>query len=501
MESQKLLKRHRQRNKEVEENKQEIIKEKLRNSIFNILNYFKQYHRIIIICLILFLITLKFYKSKNKSNIKNLINVKEQLINQTIDKNNINNQNFIYNNDNETINNKMIYQNNTEDNSLETKLQLNEEEEITFEEEEDIKKEEINMTNILETINNYIYSCLNDILINEIRNPSLNPKITAVIASYNSAKTIKASIRSIQNQKMSDIEIIIVNDASTDNSLNIIESMQKEDPRIVIIKNKENMGPLYSKSIGSLNAHGKYIMQLDSDDLFINENLFNICYEEAEKNNIDILEFSGFRCVKKYLNITKPPKPPLYLRFKEDGLVVKQPQLSTFIYKKYFNKIVRLTDGYLWGKCIRTDIYKKALDTLGKNIYEQKVFYGDDRIVNFILFRVANSFKFIKEYGIIYYSTPYSILNSRKKIRNCHDELINIMNIYNFTKNSTDSEIAAFEFKDRWKTLILPGLNEANTKYARRLLRQMLKCKYISRNNRKFIYNLWINRKNQKKKK
>ena len=42
-------------------------------------------------------------------------------------------------------------------------------------------------------------------------------------------------------------------------------------------------------------------MYLDSDDLFINENLFNICYEEAEKNNIDILEFSGFQ--SKYLNI------------------------------------------------------------------------------------------------------------------------------------------------------------------------------------------------------
>ena len=231
MESQRLLKRHKNRNNEENNYKQNIIKAKLTIYFFNLLNYLKKYYRIIIICSILFFITFKIYKSNTKNTINDLINEKEQLINKTIDKNNINNKSFIYNNENKSIANNRVYKNNTENNLLEAKLQLNEEEEIeiTFEEEE-IKKEEnfINMTNILETINNYIYFCKNDILINEIKKPSLNPKITAIIASYNSAKTIKASIRSIQNQKMSDLEIIIVNDASTDNSLNIIESLQKK---------------------------------------------------------------------------------------------------------------------------------------------------------------------------------------------------------------------------------------------------------------------------------
>ena len=133
---------------------------------------------------------------------------------------------------------------------------------------------------------------------------------------------------------MSNIEIIIVNDASTDNSLKISKQLQKQDPRIRIINNTENMGPLYAKSIGALEAKGKYIMHLDSDDLFINENLFNICYEEAEKNNIDILEFSGFQSKYKYLNASKKQIIPLYLRYKENNLTITQPQLSTFIYKK-----------------------------------------------------------------------------------------------------------------------------------------------------------------------
>ena len=498
MESQKLLKRKRNRENDRDENE---IKKKIRFYIFTILNYPKKYYRIIIICTILFIIGLKLYKTKKNKN--DLSKGKEQLINNIIYTINISN---ISNN---TNNNKINIRNNNirniRNNSIEKKEEINNEEEITFEEEETIenKKEEkiINMTNVLETINKYIYNCLNDILIDGIKISSKNPEITSIIASYNSAKTIKASIRSIQNQKMSDLEIVIVDDGSTDKSLNIIENMQKEDPRIKIIKNKENMGPLYSKSLGALHSNGKYIMYLDSDDLFINENIFNICYEEAEKKNIDIIEFSGIRSVKKYLNISKKPRVPLYLRFKENNLVVKQPELSTFIYPKYFNKITKLIDGYLWGKCIRTIIYRKALDTLGKDVYEQKLFYGDDRIVNFILFRVANSFKYIQEYGIIYYSTSNSILNSNKKIRNCHDELINIMNIFNFTKNSSDAEIAAFELKDRWKRLIKPGLNNENTNYARNLIKQMLKCKYINRNNKKYIYTLWINRNNKKKKK
>ena len=352
----------------------------------------------------------------------------------------------------------------------------------------------ITMINILKKANNYIHACLNGKLINEIKKSSKNPKITTLTACYNREQTIKAAIRSIQNQNMSDIEILVINDASTDNSLNILKQLQKQDLRIRIINNKENKGPLYSKSIGALNASGKYIMYLDSDDLFINENLFNICYEEAEKNNIDILEFSGFQSKYKYLNVSKKQIIPIYLRYKENNLTITQPQLSTFIYKKKKNKIIKLIDGYLWGKCIKNEILKKVLYTIGKNIYQQKMSYGDDRLINFILFRVANSFKFIQEYGIIYYYTNNSIVHSNKairKIRNCNDELINLMNIFKFTKNSKDSEFAVFEVKYRWNKLILPGLNRENKNYAIKFLEQIINSKFINKENKEIIYNLW----------
>ena len=95
---------------------------------------------------------------------------------------------------------------------------------------------------------------------------------------------------------------------STDNSVKIIKELAYEDYRIKIIKNKKNRGSLYSRSIGVLKAEGEYIMALDSDDLFINENLFNICYEEMIQNNLDIIEFAGFhikRPILKTNNIFK----------------------------------------------------------------------------------------------------------------------------------------------------------------------------------------------------
>ena len=62
---------------------------------------------------------------------------------------------------------------------------------------------------------------------------------------------------------MKDIEIILINDCSTDNTLQLIKKYMKEDPRIRLINNEENRRILYSKSLGALYANGKYIILLD----------------------------------------------------------------------------------------------------------------------------------------------------------------------------------------------------------------------------------------------
>ena len=338
---------------------------------------------------------------------------------------------------------------------------------------------------LIRKMNQYIIICQRKKLINGIQNSSLEPKITAFIIIYNAEKTILSSIRSIQNQNMADIELLLVDDYSIDNSLKIIEKCQKEDKRIKLIKNKKNRGALYSRSLGVLKSKGKYIMALDSDDLFINENLFYLCYKEGEKNNLDIIEFSGFQVKKRILRLNnKFPKIAFYLRYKTNNLTLKQPDLFKFLYQKNNTKIIRLIDGYLWGKCIRKKIYIKTLNVLGEDIYNKYINFGEDRIVNFILFKVANSFKFIEEYGIIYIYNPLSIFHSYNKELIAQDELINLMNIFKFTKNSTDLKIVSYEIQYRWKSIIKPGLNQNNKLTIQNLIELLLNSKFIGKNDK-----------------
>ena len=102
------------------------------------------------------------------------------------------------------------------------------------------------------------------------------------------------SLCSIQNQKMKEIEIILIDDLSSDNSIIIIEEYMKKDSRIRLIKNIKNKKILYSKSIAALNSNGEYIIQLDQDDMFIRDDAFNLLYFEAKNKNLELVQMRDF---------------------------------------------------------------------------------------------------------------------------------------------------------------------------------------------------------------
>ena len=85
------------------------------------------------------------------------------------------------------------------------------------------------------------------------------PKITAIIPLYNCERTIESALHSIQYQNMSEIEILLINDFSKDNTSKILKNFQEKDFRIKVINNHKNMGTLYSRSIGVLISKGEYI--------------------------------------------------------------------------------------------------------------------------------------------------------------------------------------------------------------------------------------------------
>lgn len=115
--------------------------------------------------------------------------------------------------------------------------------------------------------------------------------VSIIVPVYNSEKYIQRCIDSLINQTISNIEIILINDGSTDNSLKILNEYAKKDIRIKII-DKENGGVSSARNSGIEVARGRYISFVDADD-WCEENMFELMYDMAEKHNCDIVT-SGY---------------------------------------------------------------------------------------------------------------------------------------------------------------------------------------------------------------
>lgn len=114
----------------------------------------------------------------------------------------------------------------------------------------------------------------------------MNPKISIIVPIYNAEKYIDKCIESIINQTFKDIEIILINDGSSDGSRNIIDRYAKKDKRIIAIY-QENSGPSVARNKGIKIAKGKYIGFVDSDD-YIEETMYEELYNLVNDNNIQV---------------------------------------------------------------------------------------------------------------------------------------------------------------------------------------------------------------------
>ena len=121
-----------------------------------------------------------------------------------------------------------------------------------------------------------------------------NPKISVIIPVYNVEKYLSECLDSVVNQTLRDIEIICINDGSTDNSLSILKEYASKDSRIKII-DKENQGQGYARKVGLDKASGEYILFCDSDDYYSELIAFEELYNYIEKVKVDVVIFNQIR--------------------------------------------------------------------------------------------------------------------------------------------------------------------------------------------------------------
>jgi len=354
----------------------------------------------------------------------------------------------------------------------------------------------INVNNLTDQL--YIDLCLQGILIEKNRNnfrDTSNPKISIIKPVFNSTKYLNYSLRSIQNQNLTDIEIIIIDDASNDNgeTIKLIKKFQEEDPRIKLLINESPKGLLYSICKGILNAKGKYIMEIDQDDLFSYGTLFSELYNIAELNKLDVISFWSVQEKDRY-KVLKP--------YYENNNIQKIFKDKDSLIKLSYRKKVKNfeEDGMLWNKFVNSAIFKKAVKKLGQKNYGKYLFTHEDFILVFMIYHEAKSAAQYKRFGYFKYLHADSVSSRIKSIENkeqyCYEYLTYFDIIYELSENDNiDKNFAALDFTSRYnqmKNLI----NSKNKEYALSVSRKYLNCKYIPLrhiNKIKEIYNEILN--------
>lgn len=173
------------------------------------------------------------------------------------------------------------------------------------------------------------------------------PLVSVIVPVYNAQRTIERCLTSIRNQSYRNIEVLVINDGSTDHTADILRRMQQKDNRFIIVE-KENTGVSDSRNIGIRLARGKYIQFADSDDWFVKHTV-ETCVATAEESGCDMVISDFYRVVGK--NIYKKG------HIREEGLISRRT------YAEYMMQApANFYYGVLWNKFFRADIiHKKGL--------------------------------------------------------------------------------------------------------------------------------------------
>ena len=254
---------------------------------------------------------------------------------------------------------------------------------------------------------------------------SNQPKISIISPVYNTGKFVLRLLRSIQYQNFNDFELILIDDCSTDNSVELIKKYQKDDKRIRLIQNNKNKGTFSSRNLGILKSIGNYIMIPDPDDILL-ESTLNYLYTFSIKYNFDLLRFNV------YLNygIT-------FFNIITDNLEsrpIYQPELSTYLF--YGLGHLQQVDYNICNKFIKRETLIGSLNIFDKSNLNMYMTCHEDGLLNYILYRTAKSFYFLKKFGYYYIRNNYKKRQGYYNFNNIKFSFIHIIYVFNYSRNT-----------------------------------------------------------------
>ena len=224
-----------------------------------------------------------------------------------------------------------------------------------------------------------------------------NPDITVVLTMFNQAHCIHKALRSVQNQSLKNIEILVIIDCSNDNSTETIQQYMEEDERIVMVNHSTIEGIMKTRSEGIKLAKGKYITALDGDDAFIHKDILYNSLQIANIGNLDMVEF--------YTSIYRNGKFCGYIHAHKDTEgIIYQPELRTKFFRinEEHDNYRPITCRTIWGKIVKNEIFKKAIDNIGTKYTDDYIRGYEDTMMTVSLYQVAQSFYLMKQVGLYY---------------------------------------------------------------------------------------------------
>lgn len=257
-----------------------------------------------------------------------------------------------------------------------------------------------------------------------------NPELSVIIPMFNSEKYIKRAILSVQNQNYTNFELIIINDCSIDNSIKIVNKLSRTDKRIKIINNIKNMGLFYSRCIGVLESKGKYILPLDSDDMYLVHDTLYFTSIELKKNNIDFLMFRGILSFN-YSNFFINKDLKLFRDDIKRNEIIYQPSIGKNCYMQCS----------LQATCIFHKLYRKAINVYGKIHLYDHITYFEDCIMNYIIHQYAESFEKYIKIGYLYIYRESSSSHTESYINKIKSQIYYIEVLYNYSKYSKENRL------------------------------------------------------------
>ena len=308
-----------------------------------------------------------------------------------------------------------------------------------------------------------------------------SPKISLIIPIYNSEKTIIPLIHSIQSQTLKEIEIICINDNSSDKTESILTKLKKEDSRIITITNKIKRGILYNIINAGIQAKGEYVIFLYPDDFFTSNDVLDKLYDIATKKfeeKIDIVHFKICLSIYNKENIDQIESLNYISTVNLNNLnkILKNPD----IFANYLQKNKDITESrFIFDKIYKRDLIQKAADYIGPQIWNQILEFGFDFLFTFAMMKQCNSFINIKDICYCHKFKDFSAMweidgdrlkyndDSNKKIG---DYMLVLERILQLTENEKDNG----EFREN----ILKELMEE--KYLKGISRSIYYDKFIT---------------------